>query len=317
MPMPAPVPAPLALTPAAELVAAWLEELTHVRRASPHTVRAYGQDVHGFLGFLSQHTGEVPTATSLAGLTTGDVRSWLAHRRFGEAAVADASRARSLSALKAFLRWLELTHGISLPRVLLLQGPQAARRLPRPFSEADAVAALAAAEEEPDVPWIGARDHAVLSLMYGAGLRISEALGLDGAIARRPTDTLRVLGKGSKVRLVPLLPVVAERIASYVRQCPWPLEAGQPLFRGARGGPLNPALVQRAVRSLRVQLGLPESATPHALRHAFATHLLARGADLFAIRELLGHASLSTTQIYTGVAVEGLAEQHARAHPHG
>jgi integrase/recombinase XerC len=229
--------------------------------------------------------------------------------------LSDASIARLLSSIKALYRWLSRAHGIENAEIGYLQGPRRAPRLPRPVSVEAAKDILHEADTEPDAePWIAARDVAVLSLLYGGGLRISEALSLTGAHLPAP-ERLRVTGKGGKVRIVPLIAAVRDAVDAYAKLCPYALTKSGALFRGAKGGPLSPRIIQGRMQVLRGVLGLPETATPHALRHAFATHLLANGADLRAIQTLLGHASLSTTQVYTGVDSSRLRAVHAAAHP--
>ena len=258
------------------LLAAFVDYLTHERRMAEKTVEAYRSDLAGFFGFLTQHRGETPTPDTFSRLRARDVRSFLAHRR--RDGLADASIARLLSSIKAFYRWLGRAHDIENAEIAYLQGPRRPQRLPRPVSVDAAKDLIEEAETEPDQPaWINARDAAVLSLLYGAGLRISEALGLTGADLPMP-ERLRILGKGGKVRIVPLIPAVREAVESYAAICPYQLGRDDALFRGAKGGALNPRLIQRLVQRLRTVLSLPETATPHALRHAFATHLLANGA---------------------------------------
>lgn len=295
-------------------LAAFLAYLREERRASPRTLDAYGRDVASFLGFLSGHLGGEVTLGALAALEPADLRAYLAHRRRGEAALADRSIARALAAIRSFLRFLEKRFALTNPRLALVRGPRLKPTLPRPVSEDAAAALLDAADTEAAEPWIAARDVALLTLLYGAGLRISEALSLTGA-ALPLGPALCIEGKGGKQRLAPLLPVVRDAIEAYVRLCPFPLAREAALFRGARGGPLSPRLAQLLMQRLRARLGLPESATPHALRHAFATHLLAHGADLRALQELLGHASLSTTQRYAAVEPSRLLEAFDKAHP--
>nr|MCU0731446.1 tyrosine recombinase XerC [Hyphomonas sp.] len=254
-----------------------------------------------------------PTLKALTGLKARDIRAYLAARR--RDGLSDASIARLLSSIKALYRWISRAHGLENAEIGYLQGPRRAPHLPRPVSIEAAKDILHEAETEPDAePWIAARDLAVLSLLYGAGLRISEALGLTGADNPAP-ERLRVTGKGGKVRLVPLIAPVRQAINEYAQLCPYALTKSGALFRGAKGGPLSPRIIQGRMQMLRGLLGLPETATPHALRHAFATHLLANGADLRAIQTLLGHASLSTTQVYTGVDSSRLRAVHAAAHP--
>lgn len=277
------------------------------------TVEAYGSDLAGFFGFLRGHLGEEPTLKALSRLKARDLRAYLAARR--RDGLSDASIARLLSSIKALYRWMSRAHGLENAEIGYLQGPRRAPRLPRPVSIDAARDLLHEAETEPDAePWIGARDLAVLSLLYGAGLRISEALSLTGAHVPAP-ERLRITGKGGKVRIIPLIQPVRDAIDAYASLCPYALTKSGALFRGAKGGALSPRIIQGRMQLLRGVLGLPETATPHALRHAFATHLLANGADLRAIQTLLGHASLSTTQVYTGVDSSRLRAVHAAAHP--
>lgn len=296
-----------------EILAAFLDHLTRERRMAVKTVEAYGSDLRFFLAFLRLHMGAEPSPKMLAEVRARDIRAYLAERR--REGLSDASVARILSSIKALYRWLDRAHQINNAEVGYLQGPRRPQRLPRPVSIDAASDLIAEAENEPEQePWIGARDAAVLSLLYGGGLRISEALSLTGAHLPAP-ERLRVNGKGGKVRIVPLIPAVRDAINLYTDICPYALTREGPLFRGAKGGPLNPRLIQGLMQRMRVYLGLPDTATPHALRHAFATHLLANGADLRSIQTLLGHASLSTTQVYTGIDSSRLREVHASAHP--
>lgn len=296
------------------LIVMWTQYLADERRFSPHTVEAYGRDVAAFLGFLVEHLGEEPTPAHLATLEPQDLRAYLAFRRQGENRLRDRSLSRALAAIRAFYRWLERRKGVENARIGLVRGPRLKATLPRPVSEKAAFALLAEAEVENEIAWIAARDAALLTLLYAAGLRISEALSLTGRDHPLP-EALRITGKGGKTRIAPMLPAAREAIAIYVRECPFPLAHDEPLFRGARGGPLSPRIVQALMAKLRVRLGLPDSATPHALRHSFATHLLSNGGDLRAIQELLGHASLSTTQRYADVDSERLIDAYASAHP--
>jgi integrase/recombinase XerC len=296
-----------------DILAAFLDHLTRERRMAVKTVEAYGSDLRFFLAFLRLHMGAEPSPKMLAEVRARDIRAYLAERR--REGLSDASVARILSSIKALYRWLDRAHQINNAEVGYLQGPRRPQRLPRPVSIDAASDLIAEAENEPEQePWIGARDAAVLSLLYGGGLRISEALSLTGAHLPAP-ERLRVNGKGGKVRIVPLIPAVRDAINLYTDICPYALTREGPLFRGAKGGPLNPRLIQGLMQRMRVYLGLPDTATPHALRHAFATHLLANGADLRSIQTLLGHASLSTTQVYTGIDSSRLREVHASAHP--
>ncbi len=296
-----------------ETLAAFTAYLQNERRMAAKTVEAYQSDLAGFFGFLRMHLGEEPVPQRLERLRARDVRAFLAQRR--RDGLSDASIARLLSSIKALYRWLGRAHDIENAEIAYLQGPKRPQRLPRPVSVEAAQDLIDEAASDPDAEaWINARDAAVLSLLYGAGLRISEALGLTGADVPAP-ERLRIAGKGGKVRIVPLIPAVREAIDAYADICPYTLGRSGPLFRGAKGGALNPRIIQGLVQKLRGILGLPDTATPHALRHAFATHLLANGADLRAIQTLLGHASLSTTQVYTGVDAERLRDVHAAAHP--
>ncbi|MFC0633763.1 tyrosine recombinase XerC [Brevundimonas balnearis] len=294
---------------------AWLEHLAHERRLSPRTLEAYGHIGRLYLAFLQQHRGEVPSAADLATVTAAEVRAHLADRRGGEAGLSARSLVQTLSAIRGFHGFLDRRLDLPNPQIALVRGPRVKASLPRPVSQDQAIGLLQEPGADPDAePWEAARDRAVLSLLYGAGLRISEALSLRRADAPLP-ETLRIMGKGAKTRLVPILPQVAEAAAEYLRLSPFPLAPTDALFRARRGGPLSARHVQATVQRLRGRLGLPDSATPHALRHSFATHLLGAGADLRSLQELLGHASLSTTQKYTGVDAERLLGAYAAAHP--
>jgi len=295
-----------------DTLAAWRIRLIAERGASPRTVEAYLSDAGGFLRFLSGYRGEPPSLSDLGALTAIDFRAWLS--ALAADGLSAASRARALAALRNLFRWLERSGRCRNVAIGTIGTPRVKRPAPRPLTRADALALPRQAEDDADEPWIGARDRALFTLLYGCGLRISEALGLERGAAPLGA-ALRVLGKGRKERLVPVLPAVARVIDAYLALSPHAVPPGGPLFVGVRGGPLNPAQARRTMRDLRRRAGLPESATPHALRHSFATHLLADGADLRAIQELLGHASLSTTQRYTDVDVERLMDVHAAAHP--
>ena len=303
-------PSDLTDHPARALVARWSDHLLHDRRRSAHTARAYVSTAHRLIDFLGRYRGEAVDAASLLGLTSADLRAFLAERRRN--GLGASSSARELSGVRAFLNYAAEIQGqlAQLPRT---RAPRRPRTLPRAVA-ADEAIALAEDAKGASEGWIGARDLAILLLLYGAGLRVAEAMSLTGA-ARPIGDTLRITGKRSKTRIVPIMPAVREAIEDYVRQCPWPIERDGPLFLGARGGPLNADLVRRSVAAARRRLGLPESLTPHALRHSFATHLLARGVDLRALQELLGHASLSSTQIYTAVDAARLLDVYRHAHP--
>lgn len=287
------------------LAAGWTRHLADDRRRSAHTVRAYQATALRLLAFLREHWGEAPTRERLAAIAAADLRAFLAARR--GAGLGNASAARELSAVRGFLAWA----GVAAPRT---GAPRVKRGVPRPISPAEALALADEVADDAREPWIGARDWAVLLLLYGAGLRIGEALALTGA-ALPLGPTLAVTGKRDKQRLVPLLPEVRAAIEAYAAQAPWPLPAGGALFRGAKGGPLSPAVVRRSVRAARGRLGLAARTTPHALRHSFATHLLGRGADLRQLQELLGHASLSSTQVYTAVDAAHLLDVYRTAHP--
>ena len=297
--------------PARELAARWAGHLQNDRRRSPHTVRAYVATAHRFIDFLTSYRGEAIDLRQLQTLASQDLRAFLAHRR-GQGLGA-SSAARELSGVRAFLKYAAEQDGraAELPRT---RAPKRPRTLPRPTSPDDAMNLAENAAESASAPWIGARDLAILLLLYGAGLRVAEALSLTGR-ALPIGSTLRVTGKRSKTRIVPIVPAIREAIDAYLNLCPYPLSGDTPLFVGARGGPLNPDLVRRAVAAARRRLGLPDSMTPHALRHSFATHLLARGADLRSLQELLGHASLSSTQIYTAVDAARLLDVYRHAHP--
>ena len=297
--------------PAQALAARWASYLQHDRRRSPHTVRAYVATAHRLIHFLGRYRGEEIPPEGLLDLSAADLRAFLADRR-GEG-LGPSSAARELSGVRAFLSYAAEQQGqhAQLPRT---RAPKRPRTLPRPAAPDEVVELAENAADAASEVWIGARDLAILLLLYGAGLRVAEALSLTAAVVPIG-QTLRVTGKRSKTRVVPVVPAVREAIENYVRQCPYPLRGDAPLFVGARGGPLNPDLVRRAVAAARRRLGLPDTLTPHALRHSFATHLLARGADLRALQELLGHASLSSTQIYTAVDAARLLDVYRHAHP--
>ena len=289
----------------------WLAWLGGERRASAHTVAAYGRDLAFFLDFLAEHLGEMPGLATFARLTVADFRAYLAHRA---ARVERASIARGLSVVRGFVRFLERRGLAASPALAVLRAPKLPQSVPKPLSVADAAEMIKAPAALTASVWQASRDIAVMTLLYGCGLRISEALGLKRSEAPRG-DVMTITGKGQKQRIVPVLPAVRQAIADYLAACPYALAAAGPLFVGARGGPLSPRLVQRQMAALRGLLGLPETATPHALRHSFATHLLGAGGDLRAIQELLGHASLSTTQRYTSVETERLLAVYEAAHP--
>jgi integrase/recombinase XerC len=294
-------------TPAA-LAESWRAHLAEGRRRSLHTVRAYVTTAERLMAWMEETEGRAPSRAALGKLTTSDLRAYLASRRVE--GIGNSSAARELSALRGFLRFVG-GEGSTIPA---MRGPRVKPGVPRPISPDEAIALAQDISESAHDAWIGARDWAVLLLLYGAGLRISEALGLTGEVLPLG-ETVRVLGKRGKTRIVPLLPQVREAIEGYLALCPQPASKSEPLFRGARGGPLSPALIRRAVQGARGRLGLHERTTPHALRHSFATHLLGRGADLRSLQELLGHASLSSTQIYTQVDAAHLLDVYRNAHP--
>ncbi|HEY8126950.1 MAG TPA: tyrosine recombinase XerC [Methylocystis sp.] len=299
----------------AEEAALWLRYLAGERRASRHTVEAYGRDLAAFLSFLTDHFGQRPDAAALMSLQPGDLRAYLAKRR--RDGLESRSLLRALAAVRNFLRFIE-KKGLARTDVFgAVRAPKRPHSLPKALTVPDARDIVDPEQRagEARAPWVIARDAAVLALLYGAGLRISEALSIGSAAAPvGPADRVTILGKGGKSRTVPVIAPVRAAIEAYLALCPYDLTGG-PLFVGARGGPLSPRIIQLAVQRLRGALGLPESATPHALRHSFATHLLGRGGDLRTIQELLGHASLSTTQIYTAVDKTRLLDAYRSAHP--
>ena len=297
-----------------EARAGWLASLQRERRLSPLTVEAYERDTRQFLHFMTGYNGGAPGIADIAALRPADLRAFLAQRRKDGAGA--RSVGRGLAGIRSFLRFLERRGLANAAGAVAMRAPRQPKSLPRPLTARDAARVVAAGEQLAEEPWIAARNAAVLTLLYGSGLRISEALALSGGdLADEGATMLRVAGKGGKTRLAPVLPVVLHAVADYRRLCPYDLGPDEPLFRGARGGALRPEIVQRAMAGLRSALGLPDSATPHALRHSFATHLLAGGGDLRTIQELLGHASLSTTQVYTGVDTARLLDIYDAAHP--
>lgn len=298
-------------TPANAIAARWHDHLSRERRRSEHTVRAYAATAQRLIRFLAGHLGEAVNDAALATLTPADLRAFLTVRR--AEGLGNSSAARELSAVRGFLAFAAAEAGREAAPVRL-KGPKRPRSVPRPISPDEAVALAEEAAEDAREPWLAARDLAVLLLLYGAGLRVAEALSLTGA-ALPLGEALAVTGKRNKARIVPLLGLVREAIERYLALCPWPAAKDAPLFRGARGGPLRGEIVRRSVMKARRSLGLPERTTPHALRHSFATHLLGRGADLRALQELLGHASLSSTQIYTAVDAAHLMDVYRNAHP--
>ena len=295
-----------------DAVRAWHQWLSSERRTAELTTEAYGRDVRAFIRFLSEHLGAPASLSDLAGLKPADFRSYLARRR-GEG-LSNTSLARTMSAIRSLFRFLERTDLVHNPAINAVRTPRRPHSVPKPLTVKQAKASVDDVSQLQDESWLGKRDVAVLTLLYGCGLRISEALSLD--LRDRPIgDTLIITGKGGKQRMVPVLSVVREAIEDYLVHCPFPMSDDAPLFLGKRGRRLDPGVMQRQVRRLRGLLGLPETATPHALRHSFATHLLSGGGDLRTIQELLGHASLSTTQRYTEVDTRHLLEVYNRAHP--
>jgi integrase/recombinase XerC len=304
----------LAKDTAAEL-GNWLTYLGTEKRMSPKTLEAYRRDVNQFLTFLTAHLGAPPSLGQLEKLKPADIRAFMAARRSD--GLSSRSLMRQLAGARSFVRFLERNGKGKVAALAAVRTPKLPKTLPKPLpaSSARALADAGLRAGEAREPWVLARDAAVLALLYGSGLRISEALSLQRKDMAGSPDALTVNGKGNKTRMVPLLPQVLALIEAYVSACPYPLPPEGPLFVGAKGGRLSPRIVQLAMASLRGALGLPDSATPHALRHSFATHLLARGGDLRSIQDLLGHASLSTTQIYTAVDAERLLDVYNSAHP--
>ncbi|MET3927838.1 tyrosine recombinase XerC [Devosia sp. 2618] len=294
-------------------LSAWQRELGSVRRLADNTLEAYARDVDQFLSFLAGHAGGAVTLVTLRQLRGADIRAFMAQRR--SESLGSRSLARVLSALKSFFRYLEREGVVSTEALNVIRTPKLPKSLPKALTVIEARATITTTEDMEERPWVAARDMAVLSLCYGAGLRISEALALTSGDLEG--EALRVTGKGGKIRLVPLIDNVRRSIELYIKLSPFHAAPDEPLFRGVKGGVLSPRLIQLRVVQLRSALGLPPSATPHALRHSFATHLLGRGGDLRAIQELLGHASLSTTQIYTAVDTDRLLESYRKAHPRG
>ncbi|CAM3447387.1 tyrosine recombinase XerC [Paracoccus nototheniae] len=296
-----------------DALARWLDTEAATRDRSDHTITAYRADVSAFLYFLAGYWGGPVAPVALARLRQADMRAFAASER--TRGLGPRSLARRMSAVRSFLRWISDREGIDLSAALSIRSPKYTRSLPRPLTPLQAQDTLDRVGAH-DTPWIGARDLAVLTLLWGSGLRISEALGLNGTDWPFPQGLI-IRGKGQRERQVPVLPVARDAVADYLRLCPWGHQADQPLFRGVRGGRLTSSAVEGAMRIARAALGLPASATPHALRHSFATHLLSAGGDLRTIQELLGHASLSTTQVYTGVDDVRLMAVYHAAHPRG
>jgi len=293
-------------------LASWLDHCRALNGAAGNTIKAYQADVMGFLAFMTLHHGAQQGLGPLSKITLTDMRSWMASER--GRGVGARSLARQLSAVKTFYRWLSEREGFEPTAVLSTRSPKFTKKLPRPLAEDAANAMIETVELQATDAWVAARDSAVVTLLYGCGLRISEALALTGADVPLP-PVLRITGKGGKERIVPVIDAARAAVQAYLQLCPHPMAPDAPLFRGIRGGALNPRVVQKVMEKSRLQLGLPASATPHAMRHSFATHLLTAGGDLRAIQELLGHASLSTTQAYTAVDTAHLMDVYARAHP--
>ena len=290
----------------------WIDYLRVEKQVSKHTFRAYTGDVTHFLTFLREHIGKAPSLNDIAEVSITDFRSWMSRKAMSGAS--NASRARSLSGIKNFLTWLDKNGILHNAAIQVVRSPKLPHKLPRPLLEGQAMNVLENADLLCAEDWVGMRDRALFTLLYGCGLRIDEALSLD--IKDMPHDgKIRVTGKGSKEREVPVIDIVEAALKAYLKQCIFPTEPNRPLFVGTRGGRLNQGVAQKAMRSIRSTLGLPETATPHALRHSFATHLLQNGANLREIQELLGHSSLSTTQRYTEINAEELMRVYKDAHP--
>ncbi len=293
---------------------AWLKTLEQERRLSPHTIEAYERDSRQFLFFISEHRGGPATVKCIANLKPLDLRAYLTRRRNDGAGA--RTLGRGLGGVRSFLRHLEKKGLVNATAANAMRAPKQPKSLPKPLTAKDALKVVSAEEQLVEEPWVRARNIAILTLLYGCGLRLGEALAIDGrSLTDVEAKSLTIKGKGNKTRLVPIMPVVFEAVATYRQLCPYQLHEGAPMFRGVRGGALQPAVLQRDMRKMRSALGLPDSATPHALRHSFATHLLASGGDLRTIQELLGHASLSTTQAYTAVDTKHLLDAYNAAHP--
>ena len=299
-------------SPSTEVVSRWLSALSAVGGRSENTISSYGRDVRGFLEFLENHFARPVNLKLLGRIDRTDMRAWMSRER--ARGMSARSLSRALSSVKSFFRWLGDNEGIEAPAVHSTRAPRFAVGLPRPVAPDDARSLVDTLEGQATEAWVGARDAALITLLYGCGLRISEALALRRQDAPLK-DMLRITGKGGRQRLVPVLPRVREAIDAYLEVCPFAVRAEGPLFFGVRGGPLNPRIARKTIERARMQLGLPAGTTPHAMRHAFATHLLAAGGDLRTIQELLGHASLSTTQIYTAVDQARLMDVYRSAHP--
>ncbi|KEJ88214.1 tyrosine recombinase XerC [Sulfitobacter donghicola] len=306
-------PDTLAISPAArDALQTWLDHQRALKGAAENTITAYRGDVVEFLAFMSIHHGQPHGLGALSKITVSDMRAWMASTRGND--VGPRSLARKLSAVKAFYRWLAEREGFEPTAVLATRAPKFTKKLPRPLAVDAARELIDCVQTSASEPWVASRDVAVLTLLWGCGLRISEALALRGADAPLP-DVLRILGKGGKERVVPVLPAAQDAVNAYLRACPYAQQDDTALFRGVRGGALSAGAIQKVMANARMQLGLPATATPHAMRHSFATHLLDAGGDLRAIQELLGHASLSTTQAYTAVDTVRLMDVYKRAHP--
>ncbi|CUH87564.1 Tyrosine recombinase XerD [Phaeobacter sp. CECT 5382] len=290
----------------------WLQGLSALEGVASNTITAYRGDLGSFLAFMTMHSGAPQGLGALAKISTSDMRAWMANER--NSGTGARSLARKLSAVKSFYRWLAEREGFEPTAVLAARAPKFQKKLPRPLAKDAARAVIETVELQSGTDWVAARDVAVVTLLYGCGLRISEALGLTGKDAPLPAS-LRILGKGGKERMVPVIDAARTAVSRYLKLCPHPQDDTAPLFRGVRGGGLNPRQIQSVMARTRAQLGLPATATPHALRHSFATHLLEAGGDLRSIQELLGHASLSTTQAYTAVDTAHLMAVYNRAHP--
>ena len=303
------------ISPAArDALEQFLAQQRALKGSSDNTIVAYGSDITEFVTFMTVHTGQSHGLSALARITTRDMRSWKARTQAGD--VGPRSMARKLSAVKSFYRWLAERENFEPTAVLAARAPKFTKKLPRPLPISSAKDVLDLASDQDQRPWVGARDLAVLTLLWGCGLRISEALNLRAKDAPLP-NVLRIVGKGGKERIVPVIAAAREAVDAYTEICPHPMKPNDPLFRAIRGGALNPRTIQGSMARLRAQLGLPATATPHALRHSFATHLLEAGGDLRSIQELLGHASLSTTQAYTAVDARHLMDVYKAAHPKG
>ncbi|MCG6904653.1 MAG: tyrosine recombinase XerC [Rhodobacter sp.] len=295
-----------------DAVQGWLSAIKALDGAADNTLIAYQRDVLGYLAFLTGHFGDAAGIAPITRVGVSDMRAWMAFER--GRGVSARSLARALSAVKTFAAWLGERENFEPTAILATRSPKFQKKLPRPLSEDAARAMIDTVELQSLKGWVAARDAAIVTLLYGCGLRISEALGLTGAEVPLP-EVLRITGKGGKERVVPVIGAARDAVSAYVRLCPFPVEPASPLFRGVRGGAVNPRQIQRAMQGARMQLGLPATATPHAMRHSFATHLLAAGGDLRAIQELLGHSSLSTTQAYTAVDTARLMEVYDKTHP--